>query len=253
MRPLPNPRPLHPWRLLIVVIVVITASGGLLTSCSCAPPPAEEAPLTPTGDAELDALRHLAVRAPLDELIEQSFSFLVERARVYHEDEVLWRGVARIARAIPEQPERFDRNVVLLVGAMIRDGNPPAELGLHELLPALARHPSRFADVTLSGTLPSTGDADLDNLRQMAARAPLEDLLDVALGFMVTRERTYPEDRILWFGFDRIARACAAEHPLCGRSVLVAVIATIEGGRYPAERRLEELLPRLRELRDAGR
>jgi hypothetical protein len=250
MRPLPNPRPLRLWRRLILVIAT---SAALLAACGSAPAAPEEPPLTPTGDAELDALRHLAVRAPLDELIEQSFSFLVERARVYHQDEVLWRGVARIARAIPEQPERFDCNVVLLVGAMIRDGGPPAELGLHELLPALARHPSRFADVTLSGTLASTGDADLDNLRQMAARAPLEDLLGVALEFMVTHERTYPGDGILWLGFDRIARACAAEHPLCGRSVLVAVIATIEGGRYPPERRLEELLPRLRELRDAGR
>lgn len=96
-------------------------------------------PLASTGDAQLDELRRLAVKAPLEELLERGLDFLIDRVRIYPTDEILWLGVSRIARAIVAKPEAFDRSLILLTRGTIQDGNPPEKLRLDDLLPELRR------------------------------------------------------------------------------------------------------------------
>jgi hypothetical protein len=96
-------------------------------------------PLASTGDAELDELRRLAVKAPLEELLERGVSFLAKRAEFYERDDVLWLGVSRIARAIIAQPDSFDRTIILMTKGAIQDGKPPEKLRLDDLLPEFRR------------------------------------------------------------------------------------------------------------------
>src|SRR5262245_48568230 len=46
---------------------------------------------------------------------------------------------------------------------------------------------------------PSSGDADLDELRRLAIAAPIEELVERRNLFIMMRNRTYPDDRYLWF------------------------------------------------------
>jgi hypothetical protein len=96
-------------------------------------------PLASTGDAQLDELRRLAVKAPLKELLERAFDFLTERASNYHKDEVLWIGVGSIARAVVVRPGDFDRAVILMTKAAFQGTSPPAHLHLEDILPEIRR------------------------------------------------------------------------------------------------------------------
>lgn len=70
---------------------------------------AKSGDLSPTGNAELDELRRLAVKAPLAELVENRLYFMMVFDRKYSSDEVLWRGVERLANAIAADPAFPDR------------------------------------------------------------------------------------------------------------------------------------------------
>lgn len=80
------------------------AAGLLLTLAACAverpacpaPLPAGEL-LSPSGDAKLDALRHWAVIAPVDEFVRVWNRWWSEFYFDYPSDAVLWRGADRLA------------------------------------------------------------------------------------------------------------------------------------------------------------
>jgi len=55
--------------------------------------------LVPSGDADLDELRRLAVKAPIEELVAKRFDFLSHLYKTYTEDEIAWQGVGRLAEA----------------------------------------------------------------------------------------------------------------------------------------------------------
>jgi hypothetical protein len=96
-----------------------------------------DADLATSGDAELDELRRLAVKAPIEELVQRGVLFLNMRDTVYPKDEVLWRGVARLAQEIIARPDPIDRSLVLVVAATIERGGPPKDLKLEDSLPRL--------------------------------------------------------------------------------------------------------------------
>jgi hypothetical protein len=112
---------------------VATGAGG-----QGSPAPAGEIKLEPSGDAELDALRRLAVQAPIDELFANWLTFMQLRVSPYGKDQVLWHGIERMTIEVVNNPaRRVDPMLVgLLVGAI--DGpNRPSAPSLREHLPKL--------------------------------------------------------------------------------------------------------------------
>jgi hypothetical protein len=94
--------------------------------------------LKTTGDAELDYWRRLAVQAPLDELFEKALPFLTARVATYRMDEVLWRGVARMASEITENPTRqVEWMTIEMVIGQIEGPAHPATPSLTHLVPRL--------------------------------------------------------------------------------------------------------------------
>jgi hypothetical protein len=122
--------------------VLGTACGYSMGAAAAGPQaPVDPAqPIDPpkTGNAELDELRRLAVVAPIEELVERHPLFLMLRDRHYRDDEILWRGVGRLARkAIDDEQLRNRRTIAALTAGSIDLGEPPASLGLKQLLPQL--------------------------------------------------------------------------------------------------------------------
>jgi hypothetical protein len=69
--------------------------------------PADE-PLKSTGNAELDELRRLAVKAPIEELLMRSVDLFAGMSTTYREDAVLWQGIERLCEHVIKTTS-FDR------------------------------------------------------------------------------------------------------------------------------------------------
>ncbi len=95
-------------------------SVGAASAAAAAVPPAEPE-LEPSGDVELDELRRLAVKAPIEELIERRLTFLKCVSREYRRDAVLWKGVERLANAIESDASFPDRRLSARVVAQVMD------------------------------------------------------------------------------------------------------------------------------------
>lgn len=113
--PVPKPPSVPTRRAFLVAGATFCAGLGLGGACGYAvgvgrgAGPAGEEELPTTGNAELDELRRLAVQAPIEELVEKWLYFLDSFAQHYRRDEVLPRGVARLADhvlATPGLPQR---------------------------------------------------------------------------------------------------------------------------------------------------
>jgi hypothetical protein len=93
------------------------ACGFAMGRGSVAAAPAEE--LAPSGDVELDELRRLAVKAPIEELIERRMVFVELLRRSYRRDLVLWRGMKRLVDALLGDPRFPDRRIFSRVLAQV--------------------------------------------------------------------------------------------------------------------------------------
>jgi hypothetical protein len=101
---------------------------------SKAPPPAEPAvdePLKPSGDVELDELRHLAVKAPIEELAKNDLLFLTYFGRRYRTDQILWRGVERLAVEVLRRQDYPQRRIVAKAIVQVAE---QGEAGLKKLI-----------------------------------------------------------------------------------------------------------------------
>lgn len=67
--------------------------------------------LKPSGDVELDELRRLAVKAPIEELVERRVMFVAAATRVYRRDSIVWKGVGRLCDALLTTPTITDRRM----------------------------------------------------------------------------------------------------------------------------------------------
>ncbi|MCA8950757.1 MAG: hypothetical protein KDE27_14740 [Planctomycetes bacterium] len=92
----------------------------------------------PSDDAELEELRRLAVKAPMEELLQKGVLLVTLRSQHYRDDPILWRGVARIANALAHDPEiKSTPTFFSLIIQQIENGAPPTDMKLNELVPAL--------------------------------------------------------------------------------------------------------------------
>lgn len=91
--------------------------------------------LTPTGDADLDELRRLAVEAPIEELTGQWFPFLTLLHDTYQRDEFLWQGAKRICDEAINNQSLVDRSKIARWSiTVITSGDPKLTASLRPLL-----------------------------------------------------------------------------------------------------------------------
>lgn len=94
--------------------------------------------LAPSGDYELDQLRLIAVKAPLDELFAKAMFLLVDRVSTYPRDAALWHGVDRLTAEIVANPSRpVDESIVAVLVGQIEGTARPDAPSLRERVPAL--------------------------------------------------------------------------------------------------------------------
>ena len=94
--------------------------------------------LPSSGDVELDELRWLAVKAPIEKLLEKNTLLFMMLDRTYRTDPFLWQGVARLCKAaLADEQSPYRRMVALQAVVAIEKVGPPAELRLQEYLPQL--------------------------------------------------------------------------------------------------------------------
>jgi hypothetical protein len=99
--------------------------------------------------------------------------------------------------------------------------------------------------VTPSRTL-SSGDAELDELRQVAA-APIGELIEHRLIFLVRISEDYRGDVALWRGVERLCDAVLGGEPIPDRRLFARFLAqVIERADQPFA---SDLRPRITELR----
>lgn len=100
--------------------------------------------------------------------------------------------------------------------------------------------------------LPPSGDADLDELRRLAANAPIDELCAKGALFLSYKVSRYRSDDVLWLGVDRLSREIV-QNPdrQLSPALITAVIATIDSAESPPELRLRDRIPALRARREA--
>jgi hypothetical protein len=75
----------------------------------------QDPPLAASGDVELDELRRLATKAPIEELAQHRVAFIREFSRRYRNDQTLWKGVERLCDEVIRRPDFPDRRIAATV------------------------------------------------------------------------------------------------------------------------------------------
>ncbi len=122
-----HPLPRSPWLLVLLAAA----------ACSVAAPPPATAP-PPTGDAKLDALRHWASAAPIEDFVRVWNPWWGEFWFEYPLDPVLWRGVDRLAAWAQAHADRceFDLLSALVMASQAEPCPSPFLLGQRAALRA---------------------------------------------------------------------------------------------------------------------
>jgi len=97
-------------------------------------------PLAPTGDADLDELRYLSLKAPIDELVERWLFFAYAFGKSYREDRHLARGLERlIDYALQNEGMQEHRAFCASLCQVIEYGEPWLRARLGYRLPQMRR------------------------------------------------------------------------------------------------------------------
>jgi hypothetical protein len=100
--------------------------------------PAPDEPLAPSGDADLDELRRLAVKAPIEELVEHRLTFVYTATTTYRSDKVLWRGIERLCDAALSSREIPNKRIFAKALAQVIElGEPELNQMLKDRVPGL--------------------------------------------------------------------------------------------------------------------
>ena len=71
-------------------------------------------------DAELARLQHLAIEAPVEDLVDYGWDFLAKLGSDYREDETLWHGFERLAARLTQPGiDARSRELALLATAVL--------------------------------------------------------------------------------------------------------------------------------------
>lgn len=111
----------------------------------------------------------------------------------------------------------------------------------------VAAAPDAPKDAPADPDLAPTGDSDLDELRRLAVKAPIEELIEKRLLFVSCLFGDYPKDPVMWKGAGRLCDAVLSPQPVPDRRVFARALAqVIERGDATLAAPLH---PRVAELR----
>lgn len=102
------------------------ACGYSLAATTTKDAGAGEADLAPSGDVELDELRRLAVKAPIEELVQRRLIFINMLTKVYPNDRTCWLGIGRLADEVLSTRPFQDRRAFARWLAQVIEGADPA-------------------------------------------------------------------------------------------------------------------------------
>tara|TARA_R110002072_G_scaffold121342_2_gene255051 strand:- start:20918 stop:21397 length:480 start_codon:yes stop_codon:yes gene_type:complete len=145
--PKPKPPSVPTRRAFLIAGATFLAGAGLGGACGYAAGTSAvegngDAPfadaLKPTGDSDLDELRRLAVKAPIEELTDKWFMFLTLLHDTYRNDATLWHGAERIIdEVLTNDGIKQRRKIAVWVLKVIEDGNPELRRNASTHAPAL--------------------------------------------------------------------------------------------------------------------
>ncbi len=137
--PKPKPRSMPSRRAFLGMGLAFLGGGAIGSACGYSvgaartpAAPASEDALTPSGNEELDELRRLATKAPIEELMGRGTQFTTLLATKYRADAIAWRGVDRIAKVLVEDLNRPRRRPLAVWLAGVIDEADPAIRDEHE-------------------------------------------------------------------------------------------------------------------------
>jgi len=133
LAPRPKPPSMSTRRAFVGMGIAFVTGGVIGSACGYAAGRAGQAKpvdastteeLQPTGNADLDEVRRLAVKAPIEELMRVAETFLATVSLQYARDEVAWQGVVRIAAYVVEHPEAANRARIAKVTLQVAERAP---------------------------------------------------------------------------------------------------------------------------------
>jgi hypothetical protein len=127
--------------------------------------------------------------------------------------------------AKPKVPTMTTRRAFLMAGSTFFVGACVGGACVHAL--GDAPLPAAPAEEVLA----PSGDVELDELRRLAVKAPLAELVERAGVFVELTRRSYRTDAVLWRGMERLTNAVLTDVKFPNRRVFSRVLAqVIEGG-----------------------
>ncbi|MFK7742303.1 MAG: hypothetical protein AB8H80_18460 [Planctomycetota bacterium] len=174
-------------------------------------------------------MRRLATTAPVKELIDKRDDYVSHYHKHYTSDDVVWRGLVRIAEVVVADPNFPIRRIQSKWLVQIMDRDPLRELRYGAVLEALrdiAATP-RQDDAAAGGLRKPSGDAVLDDMRRLAIEAPIEELVSKRHDFIDLYQRSYETDRIVRHGIGRIAKETLRNDSVPERAIFARWLAQL--------------------------
>ncbi len=114
---------------------------------------------------------------------------------------------------------------------------------------AAKREPVEAAGEKADGELGSSGDAQLDELRRLAVKAPIEEFVAKWNPWWGEFDFTYTSDPILWQGLNRLAAWAIDQPDRAERQMLTGLITAAQKDNRPAKDNLSQFRRQLEEIR----
>lgn len=113
-----------------------------------------------------------------------------------------------------------------------------------------ARRAETTVPAPASDDFEKSGDADLDELRRLAVKAPIEELVKHDMLFIRSATVVYPNDRFLWRGLRRLAEEVIAKQGYPNRRIAAGIlIQTINAAVPEMASTVSDLVKSLRACR----
>lgn len=95
--------------------------------------------------------------------------------------------------------------------------------------------------------LEPSGDVELDELRRLAVKAPIAELVERRLVFLNSLSKDYRKDEVLWRGVERLCNAVLNDYPISDRRLFSRFMAQVIEQGDPTM--TKSLMPRVGDLR----